>query len=115
MSDEEQQHCYVWGRHYSMARNTNLLGHNYNLPNAFSLQSSYFSWVPDIDRNIVVLAISESNLQQDYWEQYFEYVEEVDVIENHYASDRSWYNYRIFTCRKIKYDSKDLKQRYFKI
>lgn len=110
MSNEERQHCYVWGRHYSMAGNVNLLGHNYNLPTAFSLHSSYFSWVPDFDRNIVVIAISESNLRQDFWGQYFENVEEIDVIVNHYASDESWYNYRIFLCRKIKYDSDELKR-----
>lgn len=110
MSNEEQQHCFVWGRHYSMAGNINLLGKKYNLPAAFSLHSSYFTWVPDFDKNIIVIAISESNLRQEFWKQYFENVEEVDVIENHYASDKSWYNYRIFICRKIKYNSAELKQ-----
>jgi len=110
LSTRERQRCYVWGRHYSMAGNINLLGHKYNLPEAFSLHSSYYSWVPQFDKDIVVIAISESNLKQTFWEQYFENVEEVEVIENHYASEESWYYYRIFICRQIKYNSDELKR-----
>jgi hypothetical protein len=31
------------------------------------------------------------------------------VIENKYATEESWNNYRIYVCKKIKYDSKKLK------
>ncbi|MCK9244340.1 MAG: glycosyltransferase family 39 protein [Candidatus Marinimicrobia bacterium] len=110
LSNEEHNRCYVWGRHYSMAGNINLLGHRYNLPEAFSLHSSYYFWVPHFDKDIVVIAISESNLKHNFWEQYFENVEEVEVIENHYASEESWYCYRIFICRQIKYNSEELKR-----
>ena len=112
LSNEEKRNCYVWGRHYSMAGNTNLLGTKYKLPFAFSLHSSYYSWVPDFDKNIVVIAIGESNLKKDYWEKYFEVVREADVIENKYASEESWYCYRIFICRQIKYDSNELKEEF---
>ncbi len=110
LTPEEQQHCYIWGRHYSMAGAINLLGHDYNLPYAFSFHSSFYTWVPSFDKNIVVIAISESNLDHSYWEQYFNTVKEVDVIDNPYASNASWYNYRIFTCRDIKFNSEELKQ-----
>lgn len=109
LSSEDRKQCYVWGRHYSMAGGINLMGSKYNLPEAFSFHSSFYSWVPNFDKNIVVIAISESNLKRSFWEQYFNTVEEVDVIENRYASEKSWYNYRIFTCRDIKYNSKELK------
>jgi hypothetical protein len=110
LSNEERKICYVWGRHYSMAGGINLLGHKYGLPDAFSCHSSFYTWIPKFNKNIVVIAISESNLKRTYWEQYFGNVEEVETIENHYASEKNWYNYRIFTCRDIKYNSEELKQ-----
>lgn len=110
LSNEERKRCYLWGRHYSMAGTVNLLGYNYNLPEAFSLHSSYFTWVPVFNKDIVVIAISESNLKRDYWEQYFDDVNELDVLKNHYASGENWYSYRIFLCKKIKYSSDELKQ-----
>jgi hypothetical protein len=110
LSKEEQKHCLVWGRHYSMAGGINFLGRENNLPKAFSFHSSFYTWTPDFNKNIIVIAISESNLKRNYWEQYFSKVEEVGVIENHYASEKNWYNYRIFVCRDIKYSSVGLKQ-----
>lgn len=110
LSEEERKHCYIWGRHYSMAGGINLLGEKYDLPDAFSLHSSFYTWVPDFDRTVNVIAISESNLKKKFWEQYFEKVEEIDVIDNHYASEKNWNNYRIFLCRDIKYNSDELKQ-----
>jgi len=110
LSDEERKHCYIWGRHYSMAGGINLLGEKYDLPKAFSLHSSFYKWIPDFDKNINVIAISESNLKEAFWEQYFEKVEVVDVIDNPYASEKNWYNFRIFLCSDIKYNSNELKQ-----
>ena len=110
LSDEEQKHCYIWGRHYSMAGGINLLGKKYKLPEAFSFHSSFYAWVPDFDKRINVIAISESNLKKSYWEQFFDMVEEFDTIDNHYAFVKNWYNYRIFVCHGIKYNSAELKQ-----
>ncbi|SDD34014.1 ArnT family glycosyltransferase [Williamwhitmania taraxaci] len=110
LSENEREHCLVWGRHYSIAGGINLLGKKYNLPNAFSFHSSFYTWVPDFNKNIVVIAISESNLKRSYWEQYFDNVEEAGIIENHYASEENWYNYRVFVCRELKYNSEELKK-----
>jgi hypothetical protein len=110
LSEEDRKHCYVWGRHYSMAGGINLLGSKYNLPQAFSFHSSFYSWVPDFDKNVVVISISESNLKKSYWEQYFNKVEEIEIIDNPFASEKNWYNYRIFLCRELKYNSHELKQ-----
>lgn len=110
LSEEERKHCYIWSRHYSMAGGINLMGEKYNLPHAISFHSSFYSWVPDFDKKINVIAISEANLKKTYWEQYFGKVEEIEVIDNHYASEKNWYNYRIFFCSDIKYNSDELKQ-----
>ena len=110
LSAEEQQKCYIWGKHYSMAGNTNVYAQKYALPQAFSFHSSCYTWVPEFNKDIVVIAIGESNIDHQYWEQYFDDVEEVDVIENPYASERNWYEYRIYICRQIKYNSDELKK-----
>ena len=106
----ERKNCLVWGRHYSLAGGINLLGSKLQLPHAFSFHSSFYSWVPDFNKEITIIAISESNLEQEYWQQYFESVEEIDVIDNHFASDKNWYNYRVFLCKKIRYNSDELKR-----
>lgn len=110
LTSDEKKHCLVWGRHYSMAGGINLFGINNNLPNAFSFHSSLYMWIPDFDKDVVVITIGESNYKKSNWEQYFDKVEEAGIIENHYASDKSWYNYQVFICRGIKYNSDELKQ-----
>ena len=44
------------------------------------------------------------------WDQYFNNVEEAGVIENHFASEKNWFNYRVFVCRELKYNSEELKK-----
>lgn len=107
---EEQKRCMVWGRHYSMAGGVNLLGKRYKLPDAFSFHSSLYTWVPDFNKDIIIIAISESNLKKSYWEQYFNNVQEAGVIENRFASEKNWFNYRVFVCRELKYNSEELKK-----
>ncbi|MFN8256511.1 MAG: glycosyltransferase family 39 protein [Bacteroidales bacterium] len=110
LSDKDKKNCLIWGRHYSMAGGINLMGAKYHLPEAFSFHSSFYSWVPEFSKDVVVIAISESNWDKVLWEQYFSEVEEIQVVENKYASEPNWYNYRIFLCKKAKYDSVRLKK-----
>ena len=110
LPSEEKKRCLVWGRHSSMAGGINLLGCKYNLPPAFSFHSSFYTWVPEFTNDILVIAISESNWERTQWERYFSSVTEMYVIENHFASESNWYNYRIFLCKKAKYNSTELKQ-----
>lgn len=107
---EEKKKCLVWGRHYSMAGGINLLGSKMNLPHAFSMHSSFYSWVPDFNKDLVVIAIGESNWNKIQWEQYFSEVTEIAKVENCYASEKAWYCYRIFLCKKPKYNSDEIKQ-----
>jgi len=106
----DKKNCLIWGRHYSMAGGINLMGAKYHLPKAFSFHSSFYTWVPNFSEDVVVIAISESNWDKTHWEQYFSEVKEVQVIENKYTSEPNWYNYRIFLCKKAKYDSDELKK-----
>jgi hypothetical protein len=109
LPSSEQKSCLIWGRHYSQAGGINLLGKKYGLPPAFSFHSSCFNWVPEFSKDITVIAISDANLEKEYWQQYFNEVEEVGVIENPYAGDYKWYCQHIYLCRKLIYDSGGLK------
>lgn len=106
---EEQKKCLILGRHYSMAGAVNLLGKKYELPEAFSLHSS-FEWMPEFDKDAVIIAIGESNWLKQNWEAYFGEVEEVGIVENKYANKENEYNYSIFLCKKLKYNSMEFKQ-----
>jgi len=105
----EQKNCLIWGRHYSQAGGINLLGKKYGLPHEFSFHSSFYCWVPNFSTNISIIAISDANLKKDYWLQYFNEVKEICTIENQYASDYKWYCQHLFLCRKLKYNSDELK------
>ncbi len=105
----EQRNCLIWGRHYSESCGINLLGKKFGLPDAFSFHSSCYSWVPDFSQNITVIAISDANLQMEYWKRFFDQVEEIGSVENHYTSDYKWYKQHIYLCRKLKYNSTELK------
>ena len=110
LSVAEQKKCLIWGRHYSQAGGINLLGKRYGLPQAFSFHSSFFSWVPDFSNNITVIVISDFSWDKEHWLRYFKEVEEIDTIKNIYASDNEWFIQHIFLCRKLKYNSTELKQ-----
>jgi uncharacterized membrane protein (GlpM family) len=112
LTPEEQKHCLIWGRHYSQAGIIDLCGIKYGLPNAISFHSSFYNWVTDFDRNTTFITISDSNLKEEYWRQYFEEVMPVASIENKYTSDYTWYTHNVFICRKLKFDSTALKQKF---
>lgn len=109
LTEKEQKNCLVWGRHYSYAGGINLLGKKYGLPKAFSFHSSYYAWVPEFSKDITIIAIGESDWTKQHYEHYFEEVERVGVIENPYAKKPSWFNHNIYLCKKLKYNSTELK------
>ena len=109
LNPDEQVNCLIWGRHYSESSGINLFGKKFGLPKAFSFHSSCYSWVPDFSRNITVIAISDANLKMEYWKRFFDQVEEIGFVENHYTSDYKWYKQHIYLCRKLKYNSTELK------
>lgn len=109
LTESEQENCLIWGRHYSYAGGVNLLGKKYGLPEAFSFHSSYFVWVPEFSKDMTIIAIGESDWTRQHYEHYFEEVEQVGQIENPYATSPSWYSNNIYLCKKLKYNSAELK------
>jgi hypothetical protein len=75
----------------------------------FSFQGSFFKWVPEFSKNITVIVTSDFSWEKEHWLRYFDDVEEVNTIENTYAPDKEWMKQHIFICRKLKYDSSELK------
>lgn len=108
----EQKSCLIWGRHYSQAGGINLLGRKYGLPPAISFHSSYYKWVPDFPANLTMIVISDYSWDKEHWLRYFSDVQEVDRIENLYASDKEWYVQHVFLCRNLKYSSDELKVKF---
>lgn len=108
----EQKSCLIWGRHYSQAGGINLLGRKYGLPPAISFHSSYYNWVPDFPANITMIVISDYSWDKEHWLRYFSDVQEVDRIENLYASDKEWYIQHVFLCRNLRYNSAELKEKF---
>ena len=109
LSPEEQMNCLVWGRHYSQAGGINLLGRKYGLPAAFSFHGSFYNWAPEFSKNVTIIIISDFSWDKEHWQRYFDDVVEVNSIENIYAPAKEWQKQHIFLCRKLKYNSSELK------
>jgi len=59
-----------------------------------------------------MIVISDYSWDKEHWLRYFIDVQEVDRIENLYASDKEWYVQHIFLCRNLKFYSTELKQKF---
>jgi hypothetical protein len=105
----EQKQCLIWGRHYSQAGGINLLGAKMDLPEAFSFHSSFYNWVPEFTNKITVIVIADPEWDKEHWLRYFNEVEQVGKIDNQYNADKKWDYQSIFLCRKLKYNSTELK------
>lgn len=109
LSEEEQQSCMIWGRHYSHAGLINLYKDEYQLPKAISLKGCYQDWLPNFDKGKLCIAIGEYNLDRDYWLKYFDAVEEIGSYRDMFSKDYQNSGIRIFMCRHLKYTSEELK------
>lgn len=112
LPEAERKTCLVWGRHYSQAGGINLHGKEQGLPQAFSFHSSFYNWVPEFSKDITVIVISDLSWDREHWLRYFDEVEPVCDIQNRFASDNEWSVQHIFLCRKLKYNSVELKQKF---
>ena len=112
LPETEQKNCLIWGRHYSQAGGINLMGKEYGLPLAFSFHSSFYQWVPDFQKDITVIIISDLSWDREHWLRYFDEVETVCDIQNRFASNKEWSVQHIFLCRKLKFNSDELKQKF---
>ena len=87
LSPEQREKCLIYAGHYGQAGAINFYRKQYNLPEAYSFNSSFVMWLPenlDIEYQIQV----DDNKQ--FNSDYFESVQLIDSIENQYARDPGW-------------------------
>tara|TARA_Y100001933_G_scaffold262855_1_gene322093 strand:- start:391 stop:1869 length:1479 start_codon:yes stop_codon:yes gene_type:complete len=107
LPDSKQKELLIWGKHYRQAGAVNLFKENYNLPNAFSLHGSFYSWLPEGKMPDTVIALSYADA--DFFENYFEDVALAETIHNPYADEEEKLWQKIFICNNPKQDFGQLK------
>jgi hypothetical protein len=91
LSDEEKSQCNILGVNYGEAGAINFYRKKYDLPEAFSRNSSFILWAPeDIQFNNQILIIDQLQNGSDW----FESMVLVDSIENPYARENGYIYYR---------------------
>ena len=91
LSNEEKKHCNILGVNYGEAGAINFYRKKYNLPEAYSRNSSFALWAPeDLKFNNQIMVIDELQGESDW----FENVVLVDSIENPYALDKGYIYFR---------------------
>lgn len=110
LPEGERNRCLVWGRHYAYACGINLIGGEQDLPKAFSFHSSCYNWVPEFSKDVTIIAVADKGWTKQHYLKYFDEVNELDRINNAYALNENWSLHTIFLCRKLKYNSAELKQ-----
>ncbi|MEO1258042.1 MAG: glycosyltransferase family 39 protein [Bacteroidota bacterium] len=88
---EKKSSCIVWGGSYAHTSTLNFYKKKYNLPEIFTLHSSYILFIepPPIFDNLIIV--------DDVWSDsssYFFHHEFVDSIENKYAREKGYIFYR---------------------
>jgi hypothetical protein len=118
LSASEKSHCLVLATDYTQAGVINLLGKQYGLPEAFTFHGSFYTWVPEFERGITVIAIGNTHLAEEYvrWERSFgELFYDVELRSHlfcKYAREDRNACYNIFICRGFKLNSTEYKQMY---
>jgi len=112
LPQQEKKDCLVWGRHYAHAGAINLLGRRYALPKAFSFHSSCIKWVPEFSKDATIIAIGDKGWTRQDYQKYFNEVHEQRSIQNPYALNENWSLHTIYVCRKLKYNSSELREQF---
>ena len=107
LSDSKQKELLIWGKHYRQAGAVNLFGKDFDLPKAFSLHGSFYSWLPEGKIPDTVIALSYADA--DFFENYFEDVVLAETIHNSYADEEEKLWQKIFICNNPKQDFGQLK------
>ncbi len=108
LPNNEKENTMIWGKHYGQAGAVNLIGKNYNLPNAFSYHGSFYTWTPvgEMPNTIVALSYRVG----DFFLPYFDEVTLVKEIYNPYADNEEELYQRIYICQKPKQDFGKMKE-----
>jgi hypothetical protein len=100
LPDNEKENTMIWGKHYGQAGAINLIGKDYNLPNAFSYHGSFYTWAPKGEMPNTIIALSYR--VGDFFMPYFDEVTLVEEIYNPYADNEEELYQRIYLCKKPK-------------
>jgi hypothetical protein len=108
LPNKEKQNCLIWGKHYGQAGIVNLLRSDYNLPKAFSLHGSFYSWLPkgNMPETTIVLSYNVG----DFFDSYFGEIKQVRSIYNPYAEAKEELYQKIYICKKPKQDFAKMKE-----
>lgn len=96
----EKRDCRIWGKHYAQAGAISLFKNKYNLPGAFSYHGSFYTWAPTGEMPNTVIALSYRI--GNYFDPYFEDVQQVRTIYNPYADTEEELFQYIYVCKKPK-------------
>lgn len=107
LTQNSNANTVIWGKHYRQAGAINLYRKNYDLPEAFSLHGSFYSWLPENEIPKTIIALSYT--KKDFFETYFEDVELAKRIHNNYADEEEMVWQYIYICSKPKLTFKELK------
>lgn len=87
LTPEQQKKCMIYGGHYGQAGVINFYRKKYDLPEAYSFNSSFVMWLPeDLDFEYQIQV--DDNKQTS--SSFFKNIELRDSIENEYARDPGW-------------------------
>lgn len=108
LPSNEKESCLIWGKHYSQAGAVNLFDSDYDLPNAFSLHGSFYSWLPKgkMSETTIVLSYNVG----DFFNPYFDEIQQVRTIYNPYADTEEELFQKIYVCKKPKQDFEKMKE-----
>ena len=91
LPEEARNQCNILGVNYGQAGAINFYRKKYNLPEAYSRNSSFVLWAPeDIQFNNQIMVIDEIQGESDWFENNIL----VDSIQNPYARDKGYIYYR---------------------
>ncbi len=110
LSEAEKANTIIWGKHYAQAGAVNLYKEQYNLPKAFSLHGSFYTWAPNGEMPNTIIAIRYGDARgANFFEPYFEEVMSAKSIYNPYADKEEGIWQTVFICKKPKQTFNELK------
>jgi len=110
LPEEEESNCIIWGKHYAYAGIVDLYREEYGFPATICHMGNYHDWMPSLNKSSVYITTGEINITEEFWYQFFDFVEEVALIENKYSWDYKQSGIRLYICRGLKYNTYEVKQ-----
>ena len=108
LPNSEKENALIWGKHYSQAGAVNLFNEKFNLPKAFSLHGSFYSWIPTGEMPAVTIGLSYN--VGDFFQEHFDEVIKVKTIYNPYSENLEELHQHVYLCKQPKQTFEELKE-----